>query len=159
MSCHPSHQDPEDLARQQQQELDRRRKEQQYDPRKIHRQHRWKLGHDPAGQDDDDDPNVVYLQMNGREAPPTEPDQLDMLSGGEPSGVPCEQCGTDTRIAGEMSVWDIYHQPGVEVANLKDITDARRRELQKQIIVVLKCPQCYRTYQWDASLLPGPTHE
>ena len=154
MSCHPSH-DPEALARQQQEELDRRKQEQRYDPRKIHRQHRWKLGHDPAGQDDDDDPNVVYLQMDGREAPPTEPDQRHMLSGGQESGVPCEQCGTNTRITGEMSVWDIYHQPEVTVANLEDITDDRRRQLQEQIIVVLKCPNCFQTYQWDAALLPS----
>ena len=154
MSCHPSHKDPEALARQQQQELDRRRQEQRHDPRKIHRQHRWKLGHDPAGQDDDDDPNIVYLQMDGREAPPTEPDQLHMLSGGEESGIPCEQCGTGTRIAGEMSVWDIYHQPGVEVTNMGDITDARRRELQEQIIVVLVCPTCHKKYQFDSEFLP-----
>lgn len=154
MTCHPSH-DPETLARQQQDELDRRKQEQRYDPRKIHRQHRWKLGHDPAGQDDDDDPNVVYLQMDGREALPTEPDQLHMLSGGEESGVPCEQCGTITRITGEMSVWDIYQQPEVTVANLEDITDERRRQLQEQIIVVLVCPQCHRKYQWDAAFLPS----
>ncbi len=155
MSCHPSHNDPEALARQQQQELNRRRKEQRHDPRKIHRQHRWKLAHDPAGQDEDDDPNVVYLKMDGREAPPTEPDQRHMLGGGTPSGIPCERCGTETSIVGEMSVWDIYHQPGVEVTNLADMTDERRRELQEQIIVVLKCPQCYHTYQWDAALLPS----
>jgi hypothetical protein len=154
MSCHPSHRSPEDLAQQQQEQIDLRQKEQQHDPRKIHRQHRWRLGHDPAGQDDDDDPNIVYLKMDGREAPPTEPDQRHMLSGGELSGIPCERCGTETRITGEMSVWNIYHQPGVEVANLADITDARKKELQEQIIVVLKCPQCRHTYQWDAAFLP-----
>lgn len=97
---------------------------------------------------------MVYLKMEGREAPPTEPDQRNLLSGGPPSGLPCERCGEETRVVGSMSVWEQYQQNDVEVVNLPDMSEARKKELQEQRIVVLKCPSCRKTYQWDEELLP-----
>ncbi|KKK93208.1 hypothetical protein LCGC14_2695170 [marine sediment metagenome] len=166
MSCHPSHEDRskkvEEKAKRLQEEQERTLKQQKrdlsIDPRKIRRQHRWSLGHDPADQDEYDDPNLVYIKLDGREAPPTEPDQRDMLSGGPPSGMDCEKCGTETRVVGSMSVWEQYQQREVSVVNLEDISEARKKELQEQRIVVLKCPQCLHTYQWFQELLPKKVH-
>jgi hypothetical protein len=156
-SCHPTHfEGPPDTKHNTPEQIEKNweefRKAHRVDPRAIDRHFKFKPGHEPDYAEPES--GEVYVKIEGHEGEPSEPDQRHMLSGGELSGIPCEQCGTETHIAGEMSVWDIYHQPGVEVANLADITDERRRELQEQIIVVLKCPQCHHTYQWDAALLP-----
>lgn len=158
LSCHPSHfEGPPDRVHNTEEEIERNwrefREAHRIDPRAIDKHFKFKAGHEPDYAEPSS--GEVYVKIEGHEGAESEPDQLHMLSGGEESGVPCQNCGTNTRIAGEMSVWDIYHQPGVEVSNLADMTDARRRELQEQIIVVLVCPQCHMKFQWDASLLPG----
>lgn len=124
------------------------------DPRKIRRQHRWKLGHDPADQDEYDDPNVSYIQFGGREAPPTPPDQRDLLHGGPESGYPCGRCSTMTRVCGRMTVWEMYTQPGVELVNIDTISEQRRQELQKEWMVILVCPDCQEKTQWLEEFLP-----
>lgn len=135
--------------------LDAQKKELMIDPRRIKRQHRWKLGHDPADQDDYDDPNVVYLNVEQHEED-NDPDQRHLLSGGPESGLACERCGTMTHVVGEMSRWDIYNQPKVSLVNRDSLTEKRIEELKQEMICILKCSNCSKTYQWDCSLLPRP---
>ena len=91
MSCHPSHTKPDPTDQEQQIIEERQRIERAQDkpdPRKIQRQHRWKLGHDPIDQDDHDNPDIAYLDIEYT-GEPLEPNQLDQLEGGPDSGVPC----------------------------------------------------------------------
>lgn len=57
-------------------------------------------------------------------------------------------------MVGSMSVWEQYNQPDVSVVNLDSISEERKKELQEQCIVVLKCPSCKHTYQWAEEFLP-----
>jgi len=157
-TCHPSHFEAgPDRVHNTEEDIERNwrefREAHRIDPRAIDKHFKFKPGHEPDFAEPES--GEVYVKIEGHEGEESEPDQLHLLSGGEESGIPCEKCGTITRIAGEMSVWDIYHQPGVEVANLAEMTEARKRELQEQIIVVLACPQCHQKYQWFADALPA----
>ncbi len=163
MSCHPSHtliqqaQAREAKAKRQEQSTEQAIKQQKRDltpnPRAIKRQHRWRLGHDPVDQDDYHDPNIEYLDIDYYE--PTDPDQRGRLQGGPESGVPCQRCGTMTRICGETNQWEIMNQEGVQIVNPESITDSRKKELREEIVVILVCPQCKLKTQWLANLLPN----
>lgn len=154
MSCHPLHFDGPPLPGKTDEEVTRAweefKKEDQVDRRAIRRQHRFKPGHEP----DFYEPESGVVYTNYRHEEEKEPDQRDMLSGGPPSGFPCERCGTETVVAGSMSVWDQYQQSEVSVVNLSSITEARKRELQEERVLVLKCPSCFKTYQWAEEFLP-----
>lgn len=158
MTCHPTHfEGPPDTLHNTEETIERNwaefKRAHEINPRAIDKHFKFKAGHEPDFAEPGS--GEVYIKIEGHEGAETEPDQRHLLGGGEESGVPCGQCGVVTRIAGEMSVWDIYHQPGVEVANMANMTEARREELKKQIIVVLVCPQCHAKYQWDAEFLPA----
>ena len=151
------HNTPEDIER----NWAEWKKADRVDPRAIRRQHRFKPGHEP----DFAEPDSGWIYLNLKiESPPSDPDQLEMLSGGPESGLPCERCGEMTRVVGRMSRWDIMNQddlagnPLVRPVNLEDIAPARRRELQKEFVVILACPNCRKKYQWDEELLPKVVH-
>ncbi len=162
-SCHPSHsliqaQERKEAKEKKQQDAQEQALKQQQrdlsiDPRKIRRQHKWALGHDPIDSDDYHNPNIEYLDIDYYE--PTDPDQRDRLHGGPESGVPCQRCGTMTRICGETNQWEIMNQEGVQIVNPESITDSRKKELQEEIVVILVCPQCKLKTQWLANLLPN----
>lgn len=160
-SCHPCHlEGPADTVHNTPEQIERNweefKKADQVDTRAIRRQHRFKPGHGPH----DDNPHEPWATLNLKFDPPHEPDQRHLLSGGPESGVPCPRCDTMTRIAGEMSRWEIMNQfdpeQGIDVrpANVARISEARKKDLQKEMIVVLACPQCYLKLQFDAELLP-----
>lgn len=163
-NCHPSHTASEREKKlearakryreEQERTFDQQKRDLARDPRKIQVQHRWKLGHNPADQDDYDDPNVTYVKFDGREAPPTEPDQLNLLHGGPPVAMNCERCGDQLHAVGEMSSWGQMTQDGVVLVNKDKITAARKRELQEEIIVILACPGCRSKFQWMKKYLP-----
>lgn len=163
MSCHPSHtliqqeQARERKVKKREEYQERALKQEKHDltpnPRAIKRQHRWRLGHDPADQDDYHDPNVEYLNIEYGEQP--DPDQRDKLHGGEESGIPCQRCGTMTRICGETSQWEIMNQEGVQIVNRESISEARQKELLEETILILCCPKCYSKHQWLADMLPS----
>ena len=144
-SCHPSHDltNPTDQELQVQEERERTEKKQlEVDPRKIQRQHRWKLGHDPVDSEDHDDPDVAYLKIEytGEE---TEPDQLEELQGGPDSAMPCQialDCDRMMKIVGRKSMWDVYMHPKVSVVNLDTMTEARKAELMETYLLILVCP-------------------
>lgn len=128
------------------------------DPRKIKRQHRWKLGHDPSTQDEDDDPNVAFLEIEVIEGGPTEPDQREELTGGPPSGMPCQRCGEMTVVAGRKSLKEIYDQPEVDLVNRDQMTKEDWKRIEETVIVVLACPNCKHKYQWREEFLPKKLH-
>lgn len=51
-------------------------------------------------------------------------------------------------------MWEIYTQPGVEVVNLADISESRKKELEEMQVVILVCPQCKLKTQWQEEFLP-----
>ncbi|KKL71308.1 hypothetical protein LCGC14_2096190 [marine sediment metagenome] len=151
ISCHPDHTTTqEDLD---EERLQQDRKADAIDPRKIQRNWRWRLGHDPSDQDDHHDPNVAYLNIE-HVGPETRPDQRDRLSGGPESGVPCHICGEGTRVCGSISQWDSYQDPKVDIVNLSEISEERKKELQETILVILCCPKCNNKQQWLEDALP-----
>lgn len=159
MSCHPTHVEGPPAPNVSEEERERSweefRKDDRVDPRAIRRQHRFKPGHEPDYADPASGWKYLEVKFEGE---PADPDQRDQLHGGPPSGLNCERCGEETRVVGSMSVWEQYQQTGVEVVNLPNISEQRKKELQQQRIVVLKCPHCLKTYQWDEELLPGKVH-
>ena len=151
MSCHPDHTyKQEDLD---QMREDQDKKDTRINPRAIRPQHRWKLGHSPVDQDDHADPNVAYLNIEYT-GPETRPDQREQLSGGPETEVPCHVCGELTRLCGSISQWDSYQDPKVDVVNLADISEERKKELQETILVILCCPKCKTKQQWLEDALP-----
>ena len=151
MSCIPSHLSREDEIAQR---LQREKRDLAIDPRKIRRQHRWKLGHDPADPDTDGaDPNVRYITIDYYD--PLIPDQRGKLTGGPVSGMPCAKCGGMTNIVGHMTKADILRQPEVGIANLDDITKERWKELEADEILVLGCPKCQALIQMEEMFVPS----
>ena len=159
MSCHPVHVDGPALPSVSEEEREHNwkvyKQDDVVDKRAIDRHHKFALGHEPDYAEPES--GVVYQKIKW-EGDSKEPDQRDMLKGGPASGVPCERCGEMTRIAGEMSRWDVMNQSGegidVRPVNLDDISESRKNELREEKIVILACPRCYKKYQWDKDLLP-----
>ena len=151
MSCHPDHTTTQEDIDEERLRLDR--KADAIDPRKIKRQHRWRLGHDPSDQEDHADPNVAYLNIEYT-GPETRPDQREQLSGGPETEVPCHVCGELTRLCGSISQWDSYQDPKVDVVNLADISEDRKQELKDTKLVILCCPKCKTKQQWLEDALP-----
>lgn len=146
MACHPSH-EKERLLEQQKRDL-------RIDPRKIQRQHRWKLGTDPADPDADPDSGYTYLNIEWVEAGETPPDQRHLLGGGPGSGFPCERCGQETRIVAERSAKEILEQPEVGLVNAEQMRKEDWERLEGTKIVVLGCPGCGKLYQFDKQFVP-----
>lgn len=160
MSCHPTHLlEPPDLVHNTWEDIERNweefRKTDQVDPRATRRQHRWKPAHEP----DYPEPDSGWITLNLKlESPPGDPDQRGLLHGGPESGMPCDRCDEMTRVVGRMSVWDVMHQDRVGLAGEEDITESRKRELQKEFVVVLACPNCRKKFQFREELLPKVVH-
>lgn len=161
-SCHPTHwEGAPDTVHNTPEDIERNwadfKKQDRIDPRAIRRQHRFKPGHEPDYAHPDS--GWVYLNLKF-EGEPGEPDQRDLLHGGPPAGMNCERCGEELHVVGRMSKWDIMNQddaagnPLVRPINLEEITTARKRELQKEFVAILACPNCRKKYQWDEALLP-----
>lgn len=156
MSCHPAHvTGPPDRVHNTEEEIEKNwaefRKADEVDSRAIRRQHKFKPGHGPHDDNPHDPWTTLNIKFEGEHA---DPDQRDQLSGGPPSGLPCEQCGTMTTVCGEKTMWEVYSQPGVEVVNLESMTAARKKELQEMKVVILCCPQCKAKSQWLEEFLP-----
>ena len=149
MTCHPTHTQVIQKTKEQkafeddqaQERIDQDRKALRIDPRKIKRQHRWKLGHDPIDQDDHRNPDIAYLKLVPGDDP-GDPDQRDELHGGPESGMVCPlpACDHKMNIVGEKTLMEIYTQPGVSVVNLDSMSPERKAEVEKTIVVVLACP-------------------
>ena len=157
-SCHPSHFESGPLPSVPEEEVEHNwkefHKEDRIDPRAIKRQHKFKPGHEP----DFLEPSSGWKYVKIEQESDAEPDQRDMLGGGPPSGLDCERCGEETRVVGSMSVWEQYQQKEVDVVNIKDISEERKKELQEQRLTILKCPSCFHTYQWFEEFLPKKVH-
>jgi hypothetical protein len=154
MSCHPTHFEAPPLPNVPEEQVEKNweefRKEDRVDPRAIRRQHRFKPGHEPDYLEPESGWKYVRLEQESD----AEPDQLDLLTGGPESGLPCERCGTMTVVGGETTMWEIYQQENVSVVNIDDITESRRQELQETIVVILVCPECKLKTQWLEEFLP-----
>lgn len=162
MSCIPSHKTSEQLRIDaQEQALEQQKRDLRINPRAIRRQHSWKLGHDPADEEDHDDPSVTYIDIDWYN--PKDPDQRKLLTGGPVSGMPCQKvseitggvCGEMTRIAGQMSRADIMRQPDVGIVNLDDIDDKRWDELEAEYVIALVCPRCDTVIQMEEMFVPA----
>lgn len=156
MSCHPSHViGPADRVHNTDEEIEKNwaefKKADKVDPRAIRRQHKFKPGHGPHDDNPDDPWITQIIKFEGEEA---DPDQRDLLHGGPPVKIDCEQCGDQLHAVGEMSTWQIMTQSGVSLANLDRITEARKKELQAEIVVILACPTCKQKFQWLKDFLP-----
>lgn len=155
MSCHPTHFEGPRLPGKTDEEVDRawaeHKKADRIDPRGQKNKARWKAGHEPNYLEPDSGWMYVKPEPMGE---PLDPDQRDLLTGGPEVDMACERCGYKLRLVGEMTQWDIMTQENVALANEEYISEARKRVLQEEIIVILACPECKKKYQWLKELLP-----
>ncbi len=128
-----------------------REKKKGIDPRAIDKHFKFKPGHEPDYLEPESGWKYLDVEFTGEQA---DPDQRDMLHGGPAVNMDCERCGTQLHAVGEMSTWDVMNQSGVSIANMEDIDDSRKKELQEEIVVILACPECKAKYQWLKALLP-----
>jgi len=155
LSCHPTHPESGPAPNVSDEEREKNwadfKKADSVDPRAIRRQHKWKVGHEPDYMEPDSGWVYQKIEFTGEES---EPDQLHLLHGGPPSGLPCERCNTETNVVGETTMWEIYTQPGVEIANMDTIDEARRQELREMRVVILACPECKLKIQFLEEFIP-----
>ena len=157
MTCHPSHFEDGPPPGMSDEQIERnwegynREKKKGIDPRAIDKHFKFKQGHEPDYLEPESGWKYLDVEFTGE---PSDPDQRDMLHGGPAVNMDCERCGTQLHAVGEMSSWDVMNQEGVSLANMEDIDDARKKELEEEIVVILACPECKAKYQWMKEFLP-----
>ncbi len=109
--------------------------------RPIRRQHKWKPGHAPDG---DDTPESPYIHLNLQPTEMTVVNQKAELGGGPESIIPCFDCGVKMRLVAEAGVEQLLAPLGYK--------PAEGTAAPKEKVLILICPKCERVVQFRESI-------
>ena len=113
--------------------------------RQVHFQHKWRFGHDPSDPDATPESGWTYIHWDVTEHPPTPPNDMKAVTGGPPSGIPCDRCREELRIVAKKTPKQILERE-FDVSRLNE-------KVHEDEIFLLACPKCDRRVQFRGSLL------